>query len=167
MPSFSDKSEVIQRGVRNVQDQYCSVAEVRRIYDKSSSLVVLCSHSACQSLLLPAIKQPNLEVLHASTLLAWLEYKRGHFAPFCKYTNVGCLVHLFLLLHLPLLIQMALRVATNLGLHDERTIRAFHNEHERSMLRSSWACVNQLSQTAQSCKSALLLLLQFSLNMFR
>ncbi|CAL1708094.1 unnamed protein product [Somion occarium] len=90
--------------------------------------------SNAETLLASLVNYPVIDTLHAVILLAWTEYKRSRTSTFCYYA------------------QMALHMAWSLGLSDEMTIQSVQTEYQLNILQSTWACVNQLTATADQTK---------------
>ncbi|KAK7685204.1 hypothetical protein QCA50_011567 [Cerrena zonata] len=80
---------------------------------------------------------PTLDTLHATILLAWAEYKRNRTSMFCFHA------------------QMSNQMAWTLGLADDSAMSLTQTELQQTMLRSTWACVNQLHATAADQMSSI------------
>ncbi|KAH8107822.1 hypothetical protein BXZ70DRAFT_1003254 [Cristinia sonorae] len=80
------------------------------------------------------IHGPSIDNLHALILLSWIEFKRSRSAAFCAYT------------------QMAVQMALDLGLSNDKYALSSRSGHDRAMLQATWDSVSQLNTTANSMR---------------
>ncbi|KAF7795508.1 hypothetical protein EIP86_006670 [Pleurotus ostreatoroseus] len=85
-----------------------------------------------KALLVTVVQVPTVDTLHSLILLAWAEYKRNRFTHFCSYG------------------QLAVQMALELRLNDERVIQLLETEYERNNLRHTWECAAALDAAVKS-----------------
>ncbi|TCD66706.1 hypothetical protein EIP91_000999 [Steccherinum ochraceum] len=75
---------------------------------------------------------PSIDNLHTLILLSWIEFKRNRSGAFCAYA------------------EMAVQMAMDLGLSNDKFALTARNEHERRMLQATWTSISQLNTTSNT-----------------
>ncbi|VDB95366.1 unnamed protein product [Peniophora sp. CBMAI 1063] len=133
----------------------CAVAALAARYSNSSTVLACGVSAAIEAYASKARAQlqessllPSVYVLHATILLAWVEYKAGNMAGLQEYTTASLAVSSALQQSLTS-VQMANRTAQSHGLGRDSFFPGA-SEQERIMYRDTWSSIMTLQQLSGS-----------------